>query len=60
MAHTYCMNESEWIKAIAPVKPSTFIGPPKDCNKENANISYKDPHYTNQYPDRICPYTHQQ
>ena len=59
MAHTYCMDESQWKKAIAPVKPSTFIGPPKDCNKVNENISYQAPHYIDQYADQMCPYTYQ-
>ena len=48
MAHTYCIDESEWIKAVAPVKPSTYIGPPKDCDEANKSISYEYP-YINQY-----------
>ncbi len=59
MAHTYCMDESQWKKAIAPVKPATFIGPPKDCNRVNENISYQAPHYIDQYADQMCPYTYQ-
>ena len=41
MAHTYCMDEEEWNKVIAPVKPATFIGPPEDCNKSNETIIRK-------------------
>lgn len=48
MAHTYCMDESEWIKAVAPVKPSTNIGPPKDCDETNESIPYGNP-YINQH-----------
>jgi len=57
MAHTYCMDENQWKKAIAPVEPSTFIGPPRDCRRANENISYQDPNYLDQYDDRIHPYT---
>lgn len=35
MAHTYCMDENQWKKAIEPVKPSTYIGPYKDCKQGN-------------------------
>jgi oxalate decarboxylase/phosphoglucose isomerase-like protein (cupin superfamily) len=59
MAHTYCMDESQWKKAIAPVKPSTFIGPPKDCNRVKEHISHQVLHYIDQYADQMCPYTHQ-
>ncbi len=59
MAHTYCMDENQWKKAIAPVKPSTFIGPPKDCNRANKKTSYQDPNYIDQYADQMYPYTHQ-
>ncbi|MEK4485546.1 cupin domain-containing protein [Psychrobacillus sp. FSL H8-0484] len=55
MAYTYCMDENQWKKAIAPVKSSTFIGPPKDCNKANETISYQFPHYTNHYNSQIYP-----
>jgi len=32
MAHTYCLDENLWKQAIAPVQPSTYIGPYKNCN----------------------------
>ncbi|PLR66799.1 MULTISPECIES: cupin domain-containing protein [Bacillaceae] len=38
MAHTYCMDESQWKQAIEPVKPTTYIGPYKNCNREYENI----------------------
>lgn len=59
MAHTYGMDENQWKKAIAPVKPSTFIGPSKKENKAKVKISYQDPQYIDQYADQLYPYTHQ-
>lgn len=57
MAHTYCMNENQWKHAIAPVKPSTYIGPYSDCGKTkqnntyaNAYQQYQQPQYIQQYP----------
>ncbi|WHY79059.1 cupin domain-containing protein [Neobacillus sp. WH10] len=38
MSHTYCLDENNWKEAIAPVKPTTYIGPYKNCNRENENI----------------------
>lgn len=35
MSHTYCIDENQWKQTIAPVKPSTFIGPPADCNRND-------------------------
>lgn len=56
MAHTYCIDESVWKKAVAPVIPSTYIGPPRDCDKANESISNTHPnigHYNNQnYADQ--------
>lgn len=51
MVQTYCIDENEWKQAIAPIKPSTFIGPPTDCNR-NTNISQHPsiyPHYQPYY-----------
>lgn len=39
LAHTYCMDENKWKQAIAPVKPSTNIGPPKDCDRWKQDLS---------------------
>ncbi|ERN54035.1 cupin domain-containing protein [Alkalihalophilus marmarensis] len=41
MAHTYCINENTWQQAIAPVKPSTYIGPYADCSNRQANNNYQ-------------------
>jgi hypothetical protein len=38
MSHTYCLDENLWKQAIAPVKPSTYIGPYKDCNRVTKDI----------------------
>lgn len=48
MAHTYCLDEDQWKKAIAPVIPSTFIGPPTNCHRTAENISLHHPNYNNQ------------
>jgi quercetin dioxygenase-like cupin family protein len=40
MSHTYCIDENKWKEAIAPVKPTTYIGPYADCN-----------HFSHQYLD---------
>ena len=56
IAHTYCIDENQWKQAIAPVKPSTFIGPPTDCNRvtgytphQYVNQQYQQPQYIPQY-----------
>nr|WP_095742899.1 cupin domain-containing protein [Sediminibacillus massiliensis] len=35
MAHTYCMDETEWKKVTAPVQPSTYIGPYANCHQSH-------------------------
>lgn len=55
MSHTYCMDENQWKKAIAPVKPSTFIGPPKNCNRVVRNMSQRYSHYKNHYGIQTFP-----
>ncbi|WP_026567207.1 cupin domain-containing protein [Bacillus sp. UNC41MFS5] len=35
MSHTYCMDDKQWEQVIAPIKPSTYIGPYQDCNQRN-------------------------
>ncbi|WP_163102793.1 cupin domain-containing protein [Peribacillus alkalitolerans] len=54
MSHTYCIDEHQWKQAIEPVKPSTYIGPYKDCNREMENIPHQNinlqPQYIQQYP----------
>ncbi|OQM44556.1 cupin [Anoxybacillus sp. UARK-01] len=51
MAHTYCMDENQWKQAIAPVQPSTYIGPYKNCHRGTA-------HQSHPYPYQL-PYQHQ-
>ncbi|WP_077615249.1 cupin domain-containing protein [Caenibacillus caldisaponilyticus] len=36
IAHTYCLDENEWKRTTAPIRPNMFIGPPKDCHREPA------------------------
>jgi len=53
MAHACCLDETQWKKTIAPVVPSTYIGPPKDCNRVKSTTENqkdqkqekKDPHH---------------
>ncbi|WP_261133340.1 cupin domain-containing protein [Bacillus sp. Marseille-Q3570] len=45
MAHTYCMDENQWKQVTHPVKPSTYIGPYKDCNRPQQS----HPGYGQQY-----------
>jgi len=64
MAHTYCLDEDQWKKAIAPVIPSTFIGPPTNCNRAVENNSQHHSNYSNQCYDQgytmqeFNPYNH--
>lgn len=44
MSHTYCLDETQWKQVTAPVKPSTYIGPYKDCNKAQENIPHQNVH----------------
>jgi len=50
MSHTYCIDENQWKQAVAPVKPSTYIGPYTDCNRgmRNRPIDYSNQHYHQQ------------
>lgn len=52
MAHTYCMDEKQWKKAVAPVQPSTFIGPTKDCSR---NTQSPEPNQQYQYTQQYFP-----
>lgn len=56
MAHTYCLNENQWKKAIAPVQPTTYIGPYEYCEREKEKIpqqylnqQYYQPEHIQQY-----------
>jgi quercetin dioxygenase-like cupin family protein len=53
MAHTYCLDENQWKQAIAPVKPTTYIGPYKNCTRVNENISHQYYHQQYQQPQYI-------
>lgn len=63
MAHTYCLDEKQWKQAIAPVKPSTYIGPYKGCSRmeENNHFSQPSSYYHNpqqmyRYHDPYAPH----
>lgn len=51
MAETYCIDENQWKQAVAPIKPSTFIGPTKNCNcrTDHLHHHYISPQYTPYY-----------
>jgi len=36
MAHTYCLDENQWRTVTQPIRPSTYIGPYRDCNKNES------------------------
>lgn len=57
MAHTYCMDENQWKEAIAPVQPSTYIGPPKGCKREKEKTSKQHSQQKNEYAYQYYPYT---
>lgn len=54
ISKTYCIDEQQWKKTIAPVKPTTFIGPYKDCQPTH---HYQHPMYpySQLYPMPINP-----
>jgi len=57
MAHTYCLDEEQWKKTIAPIVPTTYIGPAKGCNRVQSatdQAPYK-PTMPQQYM-KPCPY----
>jgi quercetin dioxygenase-like cupin family protein len=57
MAHTYCLDENQWNKAIAPVQPTLFIGPPKNCHNREINIAaHHHMNQQNQYQQYIRQY----
>ena len=55
MSHTYCLDENQWNQAISPIKPSTYIGPYKECNRAQEmipqqNINHQQPLYIQHSP----------
>jgi len=53
MAHTYCLNENLWNQAIAPVQPSTYIGPQKECSRQQDHTTQQSNYRTYPYPQFI-------
>lgn len=58
MAHTYCMDENQWKKTIAPVKPSLFIGPPKECERGSKRTAYQNTYNVNDSNYNTNKYQH--
>lgn len=52
MAHTYCLNENLWQQTIAPITPSTYIGPANNCNSTTtiSPNTLQTPQYSKPYP----------
>ena len=57
MSQTYCIDKAQWEQAVAPVKPTTFIGSCTNCNNktEYPHNQYIRPQYipyhqVTQYP----------
>ncbi|MER1999647.1 MAG: cupin domain-containing protein [Lysinibacillus sp.] len=51
IAQTYCIDENEWKQAVAPLKPSTFIGPSVNCNcsTQYPHYHYRNPQFNTYY-----------
>ncbi|MDS9470683.1 cupin domain-containing protein [Sporosarcina pasteurii] len=50
VADTYCVDEEKWKKVTKPIPPSVFIGPPKNCHRDqhehvDINSTFTDPIY---------------
>jgi len=52
------MNENQWKQVTASVKPNTYIGPYKDCNRGPESMSHRNLNQHQQYNQQI-PYNHQ-
>ncbi|MET4559567.1 putative RmlC-like cupin family protein [Lysinibacillus parviboronicapiens] len=61
MAHTYCLDENQWKKTIAPIVPTTYIGPANHCkgaNQHQTSPNHINP-YGNGYHQPMNPYHYQ-
>lgn len=56
MAHTYCLDETLWKQVIAPVMPTTYIGPPKNCENVSQCANLQHNPYSNPYTRYMNPY----
>ncbi|MBH0157407.1 cupin domain-containing protein [Fictibacillus sp. 5RED26] len=65
MAHTYCLDENQWKETVAPVQPSTYIGPYTNCQRNgeytyhaNHEQTYQQMQYVQQHPETpyVQPY----
>lgn len=50
LANAYCLDESQIQQALAPIKDTVIIGPPKDCLKQNGNYDNNGHTYPPNYP----------
>ena len=58
MAHTYCIDENLWKKAIAPITPTTYIGPSKHCSRTTNEANLPHTPYVHSYPCYMTPYSY--
>lgn len=58
MAHTYCLDENLWKEVTQPIKPSTYIGPYKDCNKAKSATQHQQYFTHPQHNQNILPQYH--
>jgi len=55
MQQTYCIEKNQWEEAVKSVKPSTYIGPYSDCERNNYHLApslnqpYDQPSLPNPY-----------
>lgn len=49
MAHTYCLDENKWREAVAPVRPTTYIGPYTNCQPTTNTTN----NFTHQYLNQL-------
>lgn len=59
VAHTYCLDENQWNQTLAPLQPSTFIGPPITCQKDNGSQGMPAQNHQTYSPIAYQPYYQQ-
>lgn len=59
LAHTYCLNEEKVKDTLAPIKPSTFIGPPAGCcepaKTHSENMASPNMYHANYSQPQMAP-----
>ncbi|WP_088043810.1 cupin domain-containing protein [Bacillus sp. EAC] len=61
VAHTYCLDQNQWTNTLSTLQPSTFIGPPSNCNRQPIQNQYarvnnhQSINYQHPYPNQTQP-----